>query len=164
MIKQFILIILSYHIIQSSLVIPLSKNCIQSFQNECLRVHNEIRENHSALPLTWNQTLSNLALNYSNYLASIDSLSPSNIPDLSDFINVFYSSQNMFKQAHCDRVAKNSITQFNIGSPSFVFNVAQLNPGLYQNGTKKIGCGIALNLNNFVYTVMFYSPKFSKIS
>lgn len=145
-------------LIQSSLVVPLSDDCIQNFENECLRVHNKIRAKHSAAPLALNSSLSHLASNYSNYLASIDKLVPSNQTEYSETFAEFYSS-TPFDQANCASLANNLVTEWNIGWPIFNFNIARLNPNLYHNTTKELGCGISLNEENIVYTVVFYSPK-----
>lgn len=105
--RLFILFLI-YSAIDSYLVIPLEPKCIESFQTECLRTHNEVRAKHAALPLNVNKTLTKLAMNHSQYLASIEALIPMKKTNLSEYAAVIYSSKT-FNQTGSDCSSKYSI-------------------------------------------------------
>lgn len=86
--------------IQCVKLIPLSRSCEESFQNECLRLHNNYRAIHSSPLLSLSKNLTQLATNYSNYLATTNTFRTSNVSFVGQNIGIFYSSDSL-KQTNC---------------------------------------------------------------
>ena len=145
-------------------MIPLTNQCIRSYETECVRLHNSIRAKHSSPNLVLNQTLAQTARNYSNFLAITNTLNISKLQDLGENLAVYYMTQKI-DQTKCNTLAKRFVHSWYEGVKYYNFTQGIFTPNsgfftqLVWRATTQIGCGLAINNENKVYGVAYYFPQ-----
>lgn len=132
---------------------------LETIRSEMLTRHNYYRAQHQVNDLTRVAAIEAIAQNYSNYLASINSLSHSSNYYLGSKLgeNLYYGPKYSTIGINTVDAWYEEVINYDFNNPGYKSGIGHFTQVVWK-GSQQLGCGIGCNSNNYCFVTCNYYP------